>query len=510
MTIVIFGAGPTGLYLAERLKMIGVEDIIVVDPRAGHYVRPGHINSEAISKAERGLNKKLQFFIKQSHIKDIERALYNSARTQMPIKTGRFVRFSTQPKGVIIEENGVEKLIECEYVFDCTGAKRALIHELNAIAKKDETKPFNLSFISSKVTVKNHLLAYIKMSREDVDLFDRLHEDDILGFADPNPAKIVDAFERLRQLGWREFGFPRCYNVEFGKNKVCFYIETPDALPEDKKEAWLQTVLECLTGKPDIKYQLLPDSKKHQFKPRLVTFNVDPQELDHFCFQANELPTVIAHGDAQIDPNYYLAHGLVNAFDRINRMIKNLKIKEGTIIDFNKDEFEKDMKNALKVHRSDIVEHYEERQEYFANSLRNAKEYYGKVLETRKELFLQERLKEITARISYFDALDFFEEIYQEDLKIELSCLTNLSTLIIDLTKAKKLFISVLCVLPPDCVRERKDTQLKLELISNYSNKLSHCLSQRGEFMLAKQASDLKSELPIFESPIEIGLRIQI
>jgi flavin-dependent dehydrogenase len=41
---VVIGAGPAGLYTAIKLRKAGVLDVVVCDPREGHYTRPGHLN----------------------------------------------------------------------------------------------------------------------------------------------------------------------------------------------------------------------------------------------------------------------------------------------------------------------------------------------------------------------------------------------------------------------------------------------------------------------------------
>lgn len=45
---VIIGAGLGGLYTAHRLinKGISPKDILVIDPRAGRYTRPGHLHKQ--------------------------------------------------------------------------------------------------------------------------------------------------------------------------------------------------------------------------------------------------------------------------------------------------------------------------------------------------------------------------------------------------------------------------------------------------------------------------------
>lgn len=44
MKDVVVGAGPMGLFMAIKLKQMGVKNITVIDPRAGNYTRPGDID----------------------------------------------------------------------------------------------------------------------------------------------------------------------------------------------------------------------------------------------------------------------------------------------------------------------------------------------------------------------------------------------------------------------------------------------------------------------------------
>lgn len=54
---VIVGAGPIGLYLAIRLRQIGVENVLVIDPRAENYTRPGTLDKEIFAKVEKHINQ---------------------------------------------------------------------------------------------------------------------------------------------------------------------------------------------------------------------------------------------------------------------------------------------------------------------------------------------------------------------------------------------------------------------------------------------------------------------
>ena len=53
----IIGVGPAGLFTAIKLKKEGVDDLIVLDPRAGVYTRPGHLNINVFRSAEIGIDE---------------------------------------------------------------------------------------------------------------------------------------------------------------------------------------------------------------------------------------------------------------------------------------------------------------------------------------------------------------------------------------------------------------------------------------------------------------------
>ena len=76
----VIGAGTTGLYTAIKLDQAGVKNIVVYDPRAGNYNRPGHLHDDVFIEAQNGLGITFWSFDKIGHIKDLERALYKEAQ----------------------------------------------------------------------------------------------------------------------------------------------------------------------------------------------------------------------------------------------------------------------------------------------------------------------------------------------------------------------------------------------------------------------------------------------
>ena len=79
MKKVVIGAGPAGLYSAIKLWQQGIRELVVYDPRAGIYTRPGHLNKSVFTSTETGLSISFWPSDKVGHIKDLENQLYKIA-----------------------------------------------------------------------------------------------------------------------------------------------------------------------------------------------------------------------------------------------------------------------------------------------------------------------------------------------------------------------------------------------------------------------------------------------
>lgn len=408
MTKVIIGAGPAGLYTAIKLRKAGITDIIVFDPRAGNYTRPGHLNGQVFIEVGHSFNLHLWRINKRYHIKDLERVLYDEAlKLGIKIENKRFLRLHQNEKqpGVFVD-NGVEEFIAADFVFDCTGTRREVIKAVNSIIPES---PLKLTTFT-KLPVTNHFLAYIQMDKSDWLRFKKV------GLIDTRMLEKMDALTyaqtiiQLRKLGWKEFMLPRCYGVDFTKDKVCLYLHAPETLAPENYDNWVQTVLECYT-KP-ISYKQLPTSTK----PRFLPFPSSAQELKQVAYKRKNLPNIIALGDAQIDFDYILAHGIEDGLKRIDALFEHMDIFDKQIYYFDSEEYQQKINTLLQEHKNDVIKKARETEQSFINALEIGLLKFRQALILSNDLEEQDTIrdfiKEIEAHQCYEKATKIFKEMH--------------------------------------------------------------------------------------------------
>ncbi|STX29718.1 Pyridine nucleotide-disulphide oxidoreductase [Legionella beliardensis] len=491
--VVIIGAGPTGLDLANKLKQKGIRDIIIYDPRAGDYVRPGYLNPDIFEQAEAGLKTSLHFNKKTSHIRDIEKKLYSHAISQhIPIEKKQFVRFPDEEKGIYIAHQNeqhelVEEFVPCEYVFDCTGSKRVLAHDINGKHERDNlAKPFVTSAVSQDVIIKNHLIAYLKIDDNLASKAKSPIPSQTTIFSGKTHLEIAEALEKLRAFGWTELTVPACHHTNFKENKNCFYIECPNNLPPEQKQAWLDTVLSLLTDTTIIQYEHM-ESKKGRSKPNFNIFTVNPQQLNCFTYHKPGSPHVVILGDAQIEPNFVLGHGIAGSFERIQTLVKGMVIINGKINYYDAEEYNTSVNGAIKTHQKEIINYYQMRKKDFRKGVYDAKIHYEAAItqttnNVEKAIFI-ERLEEINARIAYYNALETLEKKIVNG-KAQLSQ-NNCAGVLKELTDAKNAIAQSLGKLTD--FEQKEATQILQQLILVFKT-AGNQIFQQANYNLAIKA----------------------
>lgn len=464
---VIIGAGPAGLYTAIKLKKAGINNLVVYDPRAGSYTRPGHLNWNVFTKAEKGLD--IQFWDDSlGHIKDLERSLYNIAiKLGIRIERKRFKDLHPDVKNpalIVADDMGNEELIHSNYVFDCTGSTRQVINAINQLSPDNPLK--TIAF--AELHIKNHFLAYVKMDSEQLNNFNQSKATYEHAFPyNKSAPEYAKNLLKLRAMGWEQLVYPYAYCIDFGKNKACIYMETPANLKEENYDSWVSTVVNC--HQPGTVYEQLPPSKKHLYKPRFTPFTIAADELQQTSYKRDDLPTVIALGDAQISPFYELAHGILNGMERIDQLIEHMEIFDNDIYYFDSEEYQALIKPHLNKHHSQVINFTNKITPVHKESLEQAqlKLMQARVLSsdlTEKE-GIHAILKEIEARQSYDLAVSLFERSHDNNNQLTPNN-HAINEVILSLEQLHNHLLKAIEALPISFIKEREKAQLMINSLA--------------------------------------------
>src|SRR3990167_2714512 len=396
---VIVGAGPIGLYTAIKLKQLGV-NVTVIDPRAGDgYTRPGGLDMRVFDQLERYIGQPIDCSSSR-HIKDVERSLYKIA-VSLGINIQQQSFNTLVDHGVAVTDKQSTTVIPCDLVIDCTGSKRAVIHDVN---KRHEKPPFPIETIGDN-PLKNHFIAYISMTPEDVELLYNplpIHSD---------PLQHTLALESLRaKFGWPEFSEPGFNYQPLAKNKVCLYFETPPGLEKSQQEAWLTALLQLKTGNKDIHFsQTSKPSLEKKPKPKFTPFTLNPHRTTTVAYKGHDnLPMTLPLGDAQIDADYRLGLGIITGTARVNAWLHSITINHGEITDINLGQYEAEIKPQLLSYEQEIAVSLRDRATQLHNDLKIAEQKYRKALQlsthTDEQLLIEKSLAEILHRRAMYSS----------------------------------------------------------------------------------------------------------
>ncbi|KTD65371.1 FAD-dependent oxidoreductase [Legionella spiritensis] len=495
---VIIGAGPAGLYLAIKLRKKGIKDIVIYDPRQGIYTRPGHLNESAFRRAEKRINK--SFWSKDiGHIKDFERQLYEEVkRLNIKIESKQFVDLVDDKKspGVIVEDiEGISEIVEADYVFDCTGSSRVV---LNAVNNMSTTPPFTLKSIGD-VPETHHFLAYVYMDKNDLMLINSISQDREKFLQSQSPKKYAKLMVGFHELGWKEMYFPRCYGVPFGKGKVCLYMQAPEKLESGQYDDWVQIVLD--SREAGLQYKHLPPSKKYEKKPRFLPFISHNKMLTNVSYYREGLPKVIAIGDAQIDPDYYLAHGIYNGMDRIDALLESMDIFDGHIWTYCEEDYNYSLNELLREHQQDVIEEGEQQKKQAIDALMLAKGklqdaiplYEGSMRNT-----LELMLARVKVRILFVEIHELFDDIHYHpsgNLKTDCKHPESLHT---NLTKIDQGICAVIKALPPEYALEHSIAKTMFLQLGGSWKALGNAFYKQKQWELAIEA--YRHSLAVYQS----------
>lgn len=498
MAKVIIGAGPAGLYLAIKLHKAGIRDLVVYDPRASHYTRPGHLNASVFDVAQKGLDLSFWPENTKGHIKDLEKALYTEAKKRnIRIETKTFVRLHQDAKkpGVVVQNNSEEEIVTADYVFDCSGGKRVVIAAVNQVIPGSMvTQPF------VDLPVPNHFLAYVKIPPQEWTEFQAARTlidvyPDIV-----DPLTQARSIIKVRALGWKEFSYPRCYGSDFGKNKICLYLQTPDNLAPENYTQWVQATLECYLK--SIHFEQLPPSNKPRFGP----FKTGSMALDKMAFKGKNLPTVIAVGDAQIDFDSALAHGIKNGMQRIDTLLDNMELFDHEIQYFDAEEFQSSVTSQLREHKQAVIDAADKVRKKFSDDLVSAQSRFRQALSLstipEERQAISNLLNEINARQSHIQAVKLFAECHNQTNQLVIPA-TNLNDLVSKLTQIHGELLKAYNDLPALFATETQDVQRLLLHLAVSWKELGNALTKTKDRSAA--ISTYRKALEIYELNCFIG-----
>ncbi len=288
---VVIGAGLGGLYTVARLLNYGValEHIIVIDPRANHYTRPGHLSVDVFSLFQEKTGIRTDNYSSAHHIKELERQMYAGLDSiDVQFIKERFIALqeqtSNQSKAVITEkEDGTHGIYPADVVFDCTGKPA---HVAQAVNRYQQEAGFGPFFYSSLLTDLNpdtdHLIAQVHIANNSdllnfFPLLTTTEHTEPKHYRQGTAEKNIETREQLKALGWPYEAFPAFYTYpQEGTDKLCLYMETPPDLTVELQPAWITLLLRIYSNDKVNEYTELEPSQKYEKKPRILGFKSTP------------------------------------------------------------------------------------------------------------------------------------------------------------------------------------------------------------------------------------------
>ncbi len=451
--IIIVGAGPMALYLAIRLRQEGIKasDILIIDPRAGEYYRPGHINADIFQKMAslliaHGAGSLNLAGLRPSnamHIKEMERGLYEILKRDygVDVSKKRFISLTGHQKQLTVEDvaskaQGETETLSAQHVFDVTGVRRAVCHSVNQVlSNRGKEAFFQIKNVYQHVIIPHHLVANISIDSSKAIVFDtRLSMTEKPYFT--NKREEFFAMEQLRSYGWKRAVFPTFYHKEFdtksasqreGMQKYCFYMEAPSTLPKEKYDEYITFMLRVYSYGSVSSFKHLKDSRNpakalSKRKVRVQHYEISPTWIENYGGLSgdDDFPTVIPIGDAQITPDSRKAHGVKDGLDRVEDFFSSITISElgswdkrtaPQIVNFDNDEYVAEAQGSMDQHKRELIEMQQERESNERQQVNSLIEAYKQEDPTGENLEIQETLRTFKAIDAYYQSETLFDSL---------------------------------------------------------------------------------------------------
>ncbi|MHB1949001.1 MAG: FAD-dependent oxidoreductase [Gammaproteobacteria bacterium] len=443
--IAIAGAGPSGLFLAIRLKQLGIKNVVVVDPRAGTYSRSTDFHPGVFAY----LSMVLQIPIPPSigfHIKDVERILFGLAKDfGVVFHRQSFTAFSKKRKIVLTSAESKEQTeIPCDILFDCTGTKRVIIKKAN------ESHPNKPKFMITPIKGNPHKTHLFARGVMDSTLSSASHK---RVYSLPTPGDSFDdkQMQEFRKLGWKQYAAPDFYINEFDKkNKVTLYTQAPEDLKSEDQLKFINTVVSYATRRENINFQLIHESKKYPDKARVSVFNVEPAITTPDCDLGDDnFPLIFPAGDAFINIPFRKAHSLKHGADRIEALLDSLRIENGEITGINLSQYKDDLQKLKAASIKSIQHHFLRSKKRFDTATKNQRLHYQILWERGFKNLKQIKDKKTGIAIDKISAL---QECIESLLKVRQmpefhskKDLTKIDASLWDIAKCSKQAATFLC-----------------------------------------------------------------
>lgn len=508
--IVIIGGGPIGLYFLNKMIKVGIktEDVVLFDPHAGEYIRPGQFGEYIFRRVESGLETSLWPAIpkrESGHIKELERLLWLLATDAgARIEKKEFIRLhqdASTPGVIIAEKGGAEEFIAADMVFDCSGYQKVVIRDLNQRCPESPLK--STTFMD--VPVPNHFIAQVRINEDQFKLLNEKIRSYKSSPQKMDPIAFSRAMVQLRELSWTHLSLPRVVTARCGKdggNKAVLYLQAPNALEKVNYDKWVQAVLNCYGG---FHYDRLSLTRKHHPKKdelRFTSFSMNAEILQEVVYKGEDLPVVMGLGDTQVSFNYMLGHGVQDGVIGVDLLFNHTKIKDGKIIHVDWNNFRIALHQHLESHKQAMINEAQREIYFFEEALEIAKVHFAQAIlvsteEHEREMF-QSIILEIDARQSHARAIKAFSE--SADSAGEFKIVPLMSDLLVSkLNFIQQQLLIALSGLPDNLEKERQGCSNMLVDLADRWQLMGNFLLKEGK--LSESENAYQKALAIFNLP---------